>query len=46
MFRLCFHMAQGHILVRIECVLGMAHFLAMTKFSNEIRPIIMRETLY
>jgi hypothetical protein len=46
MFQLYSHMAQGHILVRIECVLGMAHFLTMTKFSNEIRPIIMGETLY
>ncbi len=46
LFQLCFHMVQGHIPIQIALVLGMAHFLAMTKPLNEIHPIIMKETSY
>ncbi len=46
MFQLCFHIAQGHISCRITFILGVAHFLTMTKVLNGIRPIVVMERLY
>jgi hypothetical protein len=46
LFQLCFHIAHVHIPPQIACVLGATYFLAMTKPSNEVYPIIMGETFY
>jgi hypothetical protein len=45
-FQLCFHIAQGHIPTQIAHVLGMTCLLTMTKLSNGVRPIAVKETLY
>jgi hypothetical protein len=46
LFQLCFHITQGHIPPQIACVIGEVHFLAMTKVSGGVCPIVMGETLY
>ncbi len=46
MFQLCFHIAEGHIPLRVACVFRMAHLLTMTKLSSGVHPIIVGETLY
>jgi hypothetical protein len=46
LFQLCFHIRHGHIPPQIAHVLGVAHFLAMTKPSHGVCPITMGERLY
>jgi hypothetical protein len=43
LFQLCFHITQGHILHQITHILGVAHFLTMTKFLS-VCPIVVGET--
>jgi hypothetical protein len=43
LFQLCFHITHGHIPPQIAHVLGACSFLAMTKPSNGVHPIVVGE---
>jgi hypothetical protein len=46
LFQLCFHIAKGHIPLRITRVFGIARLLTMTKLLGGDCPIAVGEALY
>jgi hypothetical protein len=46
LFQLCFHIAHGHIPLRLTRVLGTTYFLTMIKLSNGVCLIVVGETSY
>jgi hypothetical protein len=46
LFQICSHIFIGLIPLQIARVLGVAHFLAITKPSNRVHPIVAGEAMY